>query len=65
MGGDQFEQPIQNGEIHGDDISFAVHLEFGGGVDLKYTGKVSTDKIDFKVQRGDDQAQPFVAKKTQ
>ena len=41
MGGDQFEQPIQNGEIHGDDISFMVHLEFGDGIDLKYTGKVS------------------------
>jgi hypothetical protein len=66
MGGDQFEQPIQSAEIHGDDISFTVHLEFGGGVDLKYTGKVATDKIDFKVQRtGSDQAQPFVAKKAQ
>ena len=64
MGGDQFEQPIQNGEIHGEDISFTVHLEFGNGIDLKYTGKVAEDKIDFKVQRsGDDQAQPFVAKK--
>jgi hypothetical protein len=64
MGGDQFEQPIQNGEIHGDDISFSVHLEFGNGIDLKYSGKVSADKIDFKVQRsGDDTAQPFVAKK--
>jgi hypothetical protein len=66
MGGDQFEQPIQNGEIHGDDISFTVHLDFGDGIDLKYTGKVGTDKIDFKVQRsGDDNAQPFVAKKSQ
>ncbi len=65
MGGEQFEQPIQNGEIHGDDISFTVHLEFGDGIDLKYTGKVAADKIDFKVQRsGDDNAQPFVAKKT-
>jgi hypothetical protein len=65
MGGDQFEQPIQNGEIHGDDISFTVHLDFGDGIDLKYTGKVATDKIDFKVQRsGDDNAQPFVAKKS-
>jgi hypothetical protein len=64
MGGEQFEQPIQNGEIHGDDISFTVHLDFGDGIDLKYTGKVATDKIDFKVQRsGDDKAQPFVAKK--
>jgi hypothetical protein len=66
MGGDQFEQPIQNAEIHGDDISFTVHLEFGDGIDLKYTGKVATDRIDFKVQRsGSDAAQPFVAKKTQ
>ena len=66
MGGDQFEQPIQNGEIHGDDISFTVHLDFGDGIDLKYTGKVATDKIDFKVQRsGEDNAQPFVAKKSQ
>jgi len=65
MGGEQFEQPIQNGEIHGDDISFTVHLEFGDGIDLKYTGKVAADKIDFKVQRsGDDKPQPFVATKT-
>ena len=66
MVGDQFEQPIQNGETNGDDISFTVHLEFGGGIDLKYTGKVAADRIDFKVQRsGGDQAQPFVARKTQ
>jgi hypothetical protein len=66
MGGDQFEQPIQHGEIHGDDISFTVHLDFGDGIDLKYTGKVAADKIDFKVQRsGNDAAQPFVAKKAQ
>src|ERR1700722_18000857 len=63
MGGDQFEQPIQKGEIRGDDISFTVHLEFGEGIDLTYTGKVSVDKIDFKVQRGsDDKGQAFVAK---
>jgi len=65
MGSDQFEQPIQNGEIHGDDISFSVHLEFGNGIDLKYTGKVAADKIDFKVQRsGADGSQSFVAKKS-
>ena len=65
MGGEQFEQPIQNGEIHGDGISFTVHLDFGDGIDLKYTGKVAADKIDFKVQRsGNDTAQSFVAKKT-
>ncbi len=64
MGGEQFEQPIQNGEIHGDSISFSVHLDFGDGIDLKYTGKVSADKIDFKVQRGGtDGSQDFVAKK--
>jgi hypothetical protein len=66
MGGDQFEQPIQNGEVHGDDIAFTVHLDFGDGIDLKYTGKVGADKIDFKVQRsGADEAQAFVAKKSQ
>ena len=66
MGGDQFEQPIANGEIHGDDISFTVHLDFGDGIDLKYTGKVAVDKIDFKVQRsGGEGAQSFVAKKAQ
>ena len=65
MGGEQFEQPIQNGEIHGDDISFTVHLDFGDGIDLKYAGKVSVDKIDFKVQRsGADGPEAFVAKKT-
>jgi hypothetical protein len=65
MGGEQFEQPIQNGEIHGDDIAFTVHLDFGDGIDLKYTGKVAADKIDFKVQRsGSDEAMPFVAKKS-
>ena len=64
MGGDQFEQPIENGEIHGDDISFTVHLEFGGGIELKYTGKVGADKIDFRVQRGGaGEAQAFVATK--
>src|SRR5689334_2541984 len=65
MGGEQFEQPIQNGEIHGDDISFSVHLDFGDGIDLKYTGKVGADQIDFKVQRsGADGSQSFVAKKS-
>jgi hypothetical protein len=54
MGGDQFEQPIQNGEVHGDDISFTVHLDFGDGIDLKYTGKVAADTINFKVQRRGD-----------
>src|SRR6185503_12793104 len=64
MAGDQFEQPIQNGEIRGDDISFTVHLDFGNGIDLKYTGKVASDKIDFKVQRGGSEtAQEFIAKK--
>ena len=66
MGGEQFEQPIQNGEVRGDDISFTVHLEFGNGIDLKYSGKVTADRIQFKVQRsGEDAPQEFVAKKTQ
>jgi len=64
MGGEQFEQPIQNGEVHGDDITFTVHLDFGDGIDLKYSGKVGADKIEFKVQRaGADGAEEFIAKK--
>lgn len=64
MGGDQFEQAIQDGEIKGDDIVFSVHLEFNGGIDLKFTGKVAADKIDFTVLRsGTDKPSPFVAKK--
>lgn len=68
MGGEQFEQAVANGEVHGDDIAFTVHLDFGQGIDLKYTGKVAPDntQIDFKVQRdGSDTAQSFVAKKVQ
>ncbi len=65
MGGEQFEQQIANGEIHGDDISFTVHLDFGDGIDLKYNGKVAADKIDFKVQRGGaSTSETFVAKKS-
>jgi len=64
MGGEQFEQPIANGKVDGDSISFTVHLDFGDGIDLKYDGKVAADKIDFKVQRtGADGAESFVAKK--
>ncbi len=64
MGGEQFEQAIANAAIHGDDISFTVHLDFNDGIDLTYTGKVAADKIDFVVQRkGDEKATTFVAKK--
>jgi hypothetical protein len=39
MGGDQFEQRIQNGEIHSNEISVTVFLGFCNGIDLKYAGK--------------------------
>ena len=62
----QFEQPLQNAEIHGDDISFSIRLGFGTNVELKYNGKVAAETIDFKVQRvGDETVRPFVAKKKQ
>ena len=65
MGGDQFEQPVLEGTIKGDDIAFTVHLEFNGGIDLKFTGKVAADKIDMTVLRsGDDKPAAFTAKKT-
>jgi hypothetical protein len=43
----------------------SVHLDFGGGINLKYTGKVAADKIDFKVQRSGGDPQAFVATTTQ
>ncbi|MEP6716828.1 MAG: hypothetical protein ABJC09_14750 [Terriglobia bacterium] len=63
MGGDQFEQPITEGEIKGDDITFNVHLEFNNGIDLKFTGKIGADKIDLTVQVADSKPAPFVVKK--
>jgi hypothetical protein len=64
------EREIKDGKISGDDLSFAVHIEFGGNtMTLLFKGKVSGNEIKFTQERkgGGDFPGPatteFVAKK--
>jgi hypothetical protein len=60
------ENPISDGKIQGDDISFTQMLEFGGNqVKLLYKGKVAGDEIKFKRERegGEGRVQEFTAKR--
>ncbi len=59
------DQPISDGKVDGDNISFAVVMNFGGNeVKILYTGKVAGDEIKFTSQReGSDQKREFTAKK--
>jgi hypothetical protein len=46
------DQPISEGKVSGDDISFVVTLSFGGNeIKLLYKGKVSGDEIKFTRER--------------
>ena len=48
------ESKFDNGTIKGDDIAFTVVRNFGGNdITFHYKGKVTRDKIDFKVSAGD------------
>jgi hypothetical protein len=65
MTGDQFEEIIKSGEIHGDEISFTVRLDLNDTLTLKYVGKVAADKIEFEAQQlGAKETQTFVVKKS-
>ena len=58
---------ISDGKIDGDTLTFNVVREFNGNkVTMKYTGTVSGDNINFKVEaEGSDRpAREFVAKKS-
>jgi hypothetical protein len=60
------ENPIADGKITGDEISFTVTSNFGGNdVKLVYKGKVSGDEIKFTRTRegGDQPGQEFTAKR--
>jgi hypothetical protein len=66
------ENPISDGKISGDDISFTVKLSFNGNdITMAYKGKVSGDEIKFTrtVQGGggggggDRPPQEFTAKR--
>ncbi len=57
---------ISDGKIDGDTLTFNVVREFNGNkVTMKYTGTVSGDSINFKVESegGNRPAREFVAKK--
>ena len=65
VAGPRGENPISEGKVNGDEISFTQDLEFNGNkVKLLYKGKVSGDEIKFTRQReGAERAQEFTAKK--
>jgi hypothetical protein len=58
------ENPISEGKISGDTISFVVAMERGGNtVKQTYTGTVSGDEIKFKREGGQGQPREFTAKR--
>jgi hypothetical protein len=57
------ERPIVDGKVSGDDISFAVEVEFQGEKrKMQYTGKVVGDELQMKVGSG-ERTREFTAKK--
>ncbi|HEY6400504.1 MAG TPA: hypothetical protein VI479_03795 [Blastocatellia bacterium] len=66
VSGMQGDNPISDGKISGDEISFTVKISFNGNdVTLLYKGKVSGDEIKMTRTRqgGDQPGQEFTAKK--
>ncbi|MEP7271400.1 MAG: hypothetical protein ABI882_07830 [Acidobacteriota bacterium] len=66
VSGMQGDQPISDGKIAGDDISFVVVANFQGTeVRLLYKGKITGDEISLTRTRegGDQPGQQFVAKR--
>ncbi len=62
------DNPISEGKIDGDQISFSQTMEFNGNtVKLTYKGTVSGDEIKFTRMRegGEGQGQEFTAKRAQ
>ena len=63
-GGQGRENPISEGKVSGDTVSFVVSMERGGNtMKMTYTGKISGDTIQFKRESGQGQAREFVAKR--
>ena len=65
-GGRGGDVSITNGKVDGDTITFDVVREFqGNSMTMHYTGKVSGDQINFKMERqgGEGQAREFTAKR--
>lgn len=63
VSGPMGERPIVDGKVSGDDISFAVEVEFQGEKrKMQYTGKVVGDELQMKVGSG-ERTREFTAKK--
>jgi len=66
VSGRQGDNPISDGTIKGDDVSFTVVANFNGNeIKLLYKGKVSGDELKLSRTRegGDQPAQEFTAKR--
>jgi hypothetical protein len=66
VSGMQGDNPISDGKVSGDEISFTVKISFNGNdVTLLYKGKVSGDEIKMTRSRqgGDQPGQEFTAKR--
>jgi hypothetical protein len=66
VSGRQGDNPISDGKISGDDVSFTVTANFGGNeVKLLYKGKIVGDEIKLTRTRegGDQPGQEFTAKR--
>jgi hypothetical protein len=66
MSGMQGDNPISDGKISGDEISFTVKVSFNGNdITLLFKGKVSGDEIKMTRTRqgGDQPGQEFTAKR--
>lgn len=65
VSGRQNDNPISDGKVNGDDVSFTVKMSFGGNdVVLNYKGKAAGEEIKFsRTREGSDQAQEFTAKR--
>src|SRR5499433_1760040 len=66
VSGMQGDNPISDGKVSGDEISFSVNVSFNGqDVKLLYKGKVSGDEIKFVRTRegGNNPGQEFTAKR--
>lgn len=66
VSGMQGDNPISDGKVKGDDVSFVVTMSFGGNeVKMLYKGKASGDEIKFTRERegGNRPPQEFTAKR--
>jgi hypothetical protein len=64
VSGRQSDNPISDGQIKGDDVSFTVTQNFQGNeVKVSYKGKISGDEIKFTRTTGDRPPVEFTAKR--